>query len=74
MARLVINTKALKGVSSLLTLYKGYWELYNESEEYSKKLIVVNYKLSLTPSEKLWDDLTFNPPTNLQGQMAQVEM
>ncbi|GFY91551.1 hypothetical protein Acr_07g0017470 [Actinidia rufa] len=34
----------------------------------------VNYKLKLTPSEKLWDDLTLYPPTDLEDHMTRVEM
>ena len=60
MARFIINTKAPKGVGSLLKLRKGtnesirnyrkhYWETYNEIEECSKELAVASYKLGLTP-------------------------
>ena len=52
-AQFVINTKAPKGVSSLLTLHKGknkmlrnyskrYWELYNEIKGCLEEFIVVN--------------------------------
>ena len=73
-ARFVINTKVLKGVSSLLTLLrngknktfynysKRYWELYNEIEECSEELVLVSYKLELTLGEELWEDLMLNPP------------
>ncbi|GFZ15618.1 hypothetical protein Acr_25g0000270 [Actinidia rufa] len=61
-ARFVINTKAPKAVSSLLTLKKGrnesirnyskrYWETYNEIEECSEEMAVASYKLGLE-SEK----------------------
>ena len=50
------------------------WELYNEIEEFSKDLSVVNQKFELTPTEKLWDDLTLNPPTDLKNLMMRVEM
>ncbi|GFZ15778.1 hypothetical protein Acr_25g0001870 [Actinidia rufa] len=53
---------------------KCYWELYNTIEEFSKEFAVVNYKLKLTPSEKLWDDLTLNPLINLSDPMSRVEM
>ncbi|GFY85297.1 hypothetical protein Acr_04g0000350 [Actinidia rufa] len=57
-ARFVINTKAPKAVSSLLTLKKGrnesirnyskrYWETYNEIEECSEEMAVASYKLGL---------------------------
>ncbi|GFY91144.1 hypothetical protein Acr_07g0013400 [Actinidia rufa] len=81
----VINMKAPKGVSSLLMLRKGknkmlynyikrYWELYNEIEDYSKELAVFNYKLGLSSGKKLYDDLTLNPPINLQDLMTRVEI
>ncbi|GFZ08917.1 hypothetical protein Acr_20g0007250 [Actinidia rufa] len=52
MARFVINTKALKGVSSLLMLRKGknesiwnhskhYWEIYNKIYKCSEEFVVV---------------------------------
>ncbi|GFZ15658.1 hypothetical protein Acr_25g0000670 [Actinidia rufa] len=61
-AQFVINTKAPKAVSSLLTLKKGrnesirnyskrYWETYNEIEECSEEMAVASYKLGLE-SEK----------------------
>ncbi|GFZ19683.1 hypothetical protein Acr_28g0003880 [Actinidia rufa] len=73
-AQYVINTKAPKGVNSLLTLRKGkiktlrnyskrYWELYNEIE-YLEELVTVNYKLRQTPNKKLWEDLMLNPPAD----------
>ena len=63
-AQLVINTKAPKGIGSLLTLKKGkneslhnynnhYWETYNKIKECSEELAVASYKLRLTPSERL---------------------
>ena len=73
MAQFVINTKVSKGVGSLLILRKGknesiknyskrYWETYNEIEKCSKELLVARYKLGLTPKERLWKNLTLNPP------------
>ena len=44
---------------------KRYWELYNEIDGCSEELIVLSYKLRLMPEEKLWDDLTLKPPTEL---------
>ncbi|GFY80910.1 hypothetical protein Acr_01g0007190 [Actinidia rufa] len=84
-AQFIINTKAPKGVGSLLTLGKGknesirnynmwYWETYNEIEEFSKDLAVVSSKLGLIPRERLWENLTLNPQTNLQDLMSYVEM
>ena len=66
-AQFVINTKVLKGMSSLITLWKGknkmlynyskrYWELYNKIQSCLEELTV-----RMTMSEKLWDDLTLNP-------------
>ena len=55
--RFVINAKALKGVSSFLTLQNGKNEtLHNHSKRYeikrcSEELAVVSYKLRLTLSE-----------------------
>ena len=84
-ARLVIKTKAPKGVGSLLTRRKGknesirnynkrYRETYNEIEECSKELVVASYKLGLTPGERLWKNLTLNPITNLWDLMSQVKI
>ncbi|PSR88326.1 DEAD-box ATP-dependent RNA helicase [Actinidia chinensis var. chinensis] len=82
-AQFVINTRVLKGVSSLLTLRKGknkticnyskrYWKTYNEIEECSKELAVVSYKLGLTLWERPWENLMFNPPSDLQDLMSQA--
>ncbi|GFS46134.1 hypothetical protein Acr_00g0100320 [Actinidia rufa] len=76
-ARFVINTKVPKGVGSLLTLRKGrnelvcnyskrYWETYNEIEECFEELAVASYKLGLTLGERLWKNLTLDPPTDLR--------
>ena len=46
----------------------------NEIEECSKELVVISYKLGLTPCEKLWDDLTLNLPIEQRNLMSQVEM
>ncbi|XP_057493157.1 uncharacterized protein LOC130778645 [Actinidia eriantha] len=84
-ARFVINTKAPKVVSSLLTLKKGrnesirnyskrYWETYNEIEECSEEMAVASYKLGLTPGDRLWENLTLDPPIGLQDLMSRVEM
>ncbi|GFZ09787.1 hypothetical protein Acr_21g0003860 [Actinidia rufa] len=83
--RFVNNTKAPKGVGSLLMLRKGknesirnyskrYWETCNEIEECSEELAVVSYKLGLTPGERLWENLTLNPTIDLQDFMSRVEM
>ena len=48
--------------------------LYNEIERCSKELAVVNYKLNLTSGEKLWDNLTLNPSTDLRDIISQVKM
>ena len=56
MSRFVINTKASKGVSSLMALRKGknetlhnynkwYWEYYKKIEECSKELVMSSYNL-----------------------------
>ena len=61
----MINTKAMKGVGSLLTLRKGknemicnyskrYWETYNEIKECFEELAVGIYKLRLTPKRGSW--------------------
>ena len=82
-AQFVINTKAPKGVTSLLTLRKGkneslhnyskrYWELYNKIE-CSEELAVVSYKLRLITGE-LWVELALNPPADLHDLMMRVEM
>ena len=34
---------------------------------------MLSYKLGLMPEEKLWDDLTLEPPTKLYDLMARVE-
>ncbi|XP_057481985.1 uncharacterized protein LOC130768895 [Actinidia eriantha] len=84
-ARFVINTKAPKVVGSLLTLKKGknesirnyskrYWETYNEIEECSEEMAVASYKLGLAPGDRLWENLTLDPPTDLRDLMSQVEM
>ncbi|GFZ19655.1 hypothetical protein Acr_28g0003600 [Actinidia rufa] len=76
----VINTKAPKAVSSLLTLKKGrnesirnyskrYWKTYNEIEECSEEMAVASYKLGLTPGDRLWENLTLDPPTGLRVEM-----
>ncbi|GFS37725.1 hypothetical protein Acr_00g0053660 [Actinidia rufa] len=84
-ARFVINTKAPKAVSSLLTLKKGrnesirnyskrYWEIYNEIEECSEEMAVASYKLRLSSGDRLWENLTLDPPTGLRDLMSRVEM
>ena len=35
---------------------------------------MVSYKLRLIPMERLWENLTLNPPTDLRDLMSQVEM
>ena len=75
-ARFMINTKAPKGVGSLLIMKKGknkmihnyrkrYWKTYNEIEECSEELAVASYKLGLTLGKRLWENVTLNPPTDL---------
>ncbi|GFS43551.1 hypothetical protein Acr_00g0085730 [Actinidia rufa] len=84
-ARFVINTKVPKAVGSLLTLKKSknesirnynkrYWETYNEIEECSEEMAVASYKLGLAPGDKLWENLTLDPPTSLRDLMSRVEM
>ncbi|XP_057506518.1 uncharacterized protein LOC130789705 [Actinidia eriantha] len=84
-ARFVINTKAPKAVGSLLTLRKGknesirnyckrYWETYNEIEECSEEMAVASYKLGLAPGNRLWENLTLDPPNGLRDLMSRVEM
>ena len=84
-ARFIINTKAPKAVGSLLTLKKGknesirnyskrYWETYNEIEECSEEMAVASYKLGLAPGDRLWENLTLDPPTGLRDLMSRVEM
>ena len=48
--------------------------MYNEIEDCLEKLDVVSYKLGLTLGEKLWENLTLNPPTNLWDFMSRVKM
>ena len=48
--------------------------MYNEIEVCSEELVVVSYKLGLTPGEKLWDDLTLNPLNDLRDLISRVEM
>ncbi|GFS32854.1 hypothetical protein Acr_00g0025100 [Actinidia rufa] len=84
-SRFVINSKAPKDVSFLLTLRNGknesirndkkcYWETYNEIEECSEELVMASYKLELTPRERLWENLMLNPPTDLWNLMSWVEI
>ncbi|XP_057471058.1 uncharacterized protein LOC130759855 [Actinidia eriantha] len=84
-ARFVINTKAPKAVGSLLTLRKGknesirnyskrYWETYNEIEECSEEMAVASYKLGLALGDRLWENLTLDPPNSLRDLMSRVEM
>ncbi|GFY97478.1 hypothetical protein Acr_12g0000190 [Actinidia rufa] len=72
-------------VGSLLTLKKGrnesirnyskrYWETYNEIEECSEEMAVASYKLELAPGDRLWENLTLDPPTGLRDLMSRVEM
>ena len=84
-ARFVINTKAPKDFSFLLTLRKSkseticnynkrYWETYNYIEKCSKELAVASYKLELTPRERLWKNLTLSPSTDLWDLMSWVKI
>ncbi|GFS40881.1 hypothetical protein Acr_00g0071010 [Actinidia rufa] len=74
-----------KGVGSFLTLRKGknesvcnyskwYWKIYNEIEECSEELAVPSYKLGLTLGERLWENLTLDPPTDLWDLMSRFEI
>ncbi|GFY97881.1 hypothetical protein Acr_12g0004220 [Actinidia rufa] len=84
-AQFVINTKAPKVVGSLLTLKKSknesiqnyskrYWETYNEIEECSEEMVVASYKLGLALGDRLWENLTLDPPTDFGDHMSRVEM
>ncbi|GFZ15592.1 hypothetical protein Acr_25g0000010, partial [Actinidia rufa] len=53
---------------------KRHWELYNEIEECLEELVMVIYKLRLTPREKIWEDLTLNPLANLHDLISRVKM
>ena len=35
---------------------------------------MASYKLGLTPKERLWENLTLNPLTDLWDLMSQIEM
>ena len=48
--------------------------MYNEIEECSKELTVASYKLGLTLGERLWENLTLNPSTDLRNLMSRVEI
>ncbi|GFS36307.1 hypothetical protein Acr_00g0045270 [Actinidia rufa] len=43
-------------------------------EECFEELAVASYKLGLTPGERLWENLTINPPIDLRYLMSRVEM
>ncbi|XP_057489425.1 uncharacterized protein LOC130775292 [Actinidia eriantha] len=84
-ARFVINIKAPKAVGSLLTLKKWknesirnynrrYWETYNGIEKCFKEMAMASYKLGLAPGDRLWENLTLDPPTDLWDLMPRVEM
>ncbi|GFS30539.1 hypothetical protein Acr_00g0012510 [Actinidia rufa] len=53
---------------------KRYWETYNEIEECSEEMAVASYKLGLAPGDRLWENLTLDPPTGLWDLMSRVEM
>ncbi|GFZ21894.1 hypothetical protein Acr_29g0010560 [Actinidia rufa] len=53
---------------------KRYWETYNEIEECSEEMVVASYKLGLSPRDRLWENLTLDPPTGLRDLMSWVEM
>ena len=53
---------------------KRYWETYNDIEKCLEELAVASYKLGLTLGERLWKNLTLNPPTDLWDLMSRVEM
>ncbi|GFS36525.1 hypothetical protein Acr_00g0046500 [Actinidia rufa] len=60
--------------SLLQELQKAVLETNNEIEECSEELAMASYKLRLTPRERLWENLTLNPSTDLQDLMSRVEM
>ena len=37
-------------------------------------MAVVSYKLGPTPRERLWENLTLNPPTDLQDLISWIKM
>ncbi|XP_057506017.1 uncharacterized protein LOC130789309 [Actinidia eriantha] len=59
---------------SICNYSKQYWKTYNEIEECSEESAVASYKLGLTPEERLWENLTLNPPTDLRDLMSRVKM
>ncbi|GFS32725.1 hypothetical protein Acr_00g0024210 [Actinidia rufa] len=52
----------------------GSIENFHQLKEYSEELAVASYKLKLTPRERLWENLTLNPLTDLQDLMSPIEM
>ncbi|GFZ01023.1 hypothetical protein Acr_14g0006580 [Actinidia rufa] len=46
----------------------------NRIEDCSKELAIASYKLGLALGERLWENLTLDPPINLQDLMFRVEM
>ncbi|GFZ04686.1 hypothetical protein Acr_17g0002580 [Actinidia rufa] len=40
----------------------------------SEEMAVASYKLGLSPGDRLWENLTLDPPTGLRDLMSQVEM
>ena len=63
-----------KGKNESIQNYsKQYLETYNKIEKRLEELVVANYKLDLTPRERLWENLKLNPPTDLQDLMSWVE-
>ncbi|GFY85714.1 hypothetical protein Acr_04g0004520 [Actinidia rufa] len=53
---------------------KRYWETYNEIEECSEKMAVVSYKLGPALGDRLWENLTLDPPIDFRDLMSRVEM
>ncbi|GFY96855.1 hypothetical protein Acr_11g0011610 [Actinidia rufa] len=57
----------------------NYWPMLRgrprpPNRQRPEELVVANYKLVLTLGERLWEDLTLNPPANLQDLMSRVKM
>ncbi|GFZ09869.1 hypothetical protein Acr_21g0004680 [Actinidia rufa] len=45
-----------------------------EALECSEEMAVASYKLGLSPGDRLWENLTLDPPTGLWDLMSRVEM
>ncbi|GFY92772.1 GPI-anchored adhesin-like protein, putative [Actinidia rufa] len=44
------------------------------ARECSEEMAVASYKLGLSPGDRLWENLTLDPPTGLRDLMSRVEM